>query len=292
MLFSIHWKVTDIGKPLSKSRSVYFGIDRWAGGGSKRLPGWFGALQNCSNGHLLDFVVVFTANVFKITPSLNVSVSGGCVSFNGSNLVKCTNRCGNNKVHWSTGGPSVFPPHVNRDDEIKRWKLKYGANGSAVFRIHIESELKLGLSVSITPQLLVRVESETNPKLSKIGIERFQIRLPGELGFNIVTVLLNICHQKIIVIIGTVLMVILSLRCPTGRPIWLPHLRTWSHSPRTGGTLHTGGACHQKLYQQLHQCHRHHLQVDFLAKLSLGLSLSEQRSPDPAPRTRWDVSDY
>jgi len=29
-------------------------------------------------------------------------------------------------------------------------------------------------------------------------------------------------------------------------------------------------------------------EVDFLAKLSLGLSLTDQRSPDPAPRTRWD----
>ena len=106
---------------------------------------------------------------------------------------RCPNRIDLNlaqektKVYWPhRAGPSVFPAQVSSpNDEIKRWKFKCGANGSPVFRIQVESELKLGLSVSITLLLLVvREKSEANSKLelSKIGIERFQIRLRGELG--------------------------------------------------------------------------------------------------------------
>ena len=33
-------------------------------------------------------------------------------------------------------------------------------------------------------------------------------------------------------------------------------------------------------------------QVDYLTKLSLGLSIAEQRNPDQAPRTRWEVGGF
>ena len=157
------------------------------------------------------------------------------------------------------------------------------SNGTAVFRIHIESELKLGLSVSITLLLLMLSEGGIR---NKIGIERF----PAELGFNKLSQPSSLCHilsEKHGIKIDTVLIVNVSQVLDWPACMVAPSVVLASLPQNLRSTSHR--RCRQK-------CHNlgwnpSNLQVDFLAKLSLGLSLSEQRSPDPAPRTRWDVSD-
>ena len=167
------------------------------------------------------------------------------------------------KVYWPhSAGPSVFPAQVTSpDDEIKRWKLKYGANGSPVFRIQVESELKLGLSVSITLLLLVvREKSEANSKLelSKIGIERFQIRLRGELGSTSssckfspqnypsksTSLMINFSGARLAGLYG----------CPIcGLGLTPPELEE-HFTQEVPPPLPP-----KAIYQQLHQCQRHHL---------------------------------
>ena len=207
---------------------------------------------------------------------------------------------------------SHSPPLVNSsigDEEMKRWKqLKNGANGSSVFRIHVESELKLGLSVSIT--LL--------PPGGGAGIRSLKLEqnweisnqvVPGELGFNIVTVILIIMwlSEKQRIIIQTIYQVLGWPACMVVPSVALvsPHQNLRNTSHRRCHCHHLGYHTNRHLgyhtyqssswlpmYQSSSWLPITNLQVDFLAKLSLGLSLSDQRSPDPAPRTRWDVSDY
>ena len=180
---------------------------------------------------------------------------------------------------------------------MKRWKpLKYGANGTSVFRIHIESELKLGLSVSIT--LLapgggagIRSKFKTWTKLGDFksgcawwaGIQHrhshphYNVIIRKAADHNPV----NLPGARLAGLYG----------CPIcGLGLTPPELE--EHFTQEVPPATSPSWLPWLSYQSSSWLPINNLQVDFLAKLSLGLSLSDQRSPDPAPRTRWDVSDY